>query len=338
MPEPATTPLRTTAAVDEPRAVARRRRRSPRVGRRRCPSGSSPTRDRRAARRRRATGSSDADRHARAAPSPRPDERLCRSRRRRRARARSRAPASTPRDLDLVLVATIDADDRAARTRRRWSPSALGASRAGAIDVGAACTGFLSALALAAAADRVRPRRVVLVIGAELMSRAHSTPTTARTAALFGDGAGAVVVPRRRAGPDRAVVLRSDGARRRPRSSPTASEGADPRCTATTPSAHAVARMARGRRSEALAAAGLDARRDRPLRLPPGQRADPARGRRAARARPRARRRLDRQLRQHLRRVASRSRSPSRARRAPAPRRARAARRLRRRPHLGRRP
>ena len=58
---------------------------------------------------------------------------------------------------------------------------------------GAACTGFLSGLSLAAAQVEAGRARHVLVIGADLMSR-FVDPDDRRTAALFGDGAGAVVV------------------------------------------------------------------------------------------------------------------------------------------------
>jgi 3-oxoacyl-[acyl-carrier-protein] synthase-3 len=86
---------------------------------------------------------------------------------------------------------------------------ALGATRAGAFDVNAACTGFLAALDLACA--QVESGRVAnaLVIGADLMSRLVN-PSDRRTAALFGDGAGAVLVEGSgsvRVGP---TVLRSD--------------------------------------------------------------------------------------------------------------------------------
>jgi 3-oxoacyl-[acyl-carrier-protein] synthase III len=117
-----------------------------------------------------------------------------------------------PGDLDLVLVATM--------THEQLTPNAaplvaaeIGATRAGAIDVGAACSGFLSALALGAAqieSDRVGN---VLVVGADLMTRLIDRDDR-RTAALFGDGAGAVVMRSidapGRIGP---VVLRADGAR-----------------------------------------------------------------------------------------------------------------------------
>jgi 3-oxoacyl-[acyl-carrier-protein] synthase III len=92
-------------------------------------------------------------------------------------------------------------------------PSRIGASRAGAIDVGAACSGFLSALALGTGQIESGRAENVLVIGADLMSRLID-PDDRSTAALFGDGAGAVllsaVAGAGRIGP---VVLRSDGAR-----------------------------------------------------------------------------------------------------------------------------
>ena len=97
-----------------------------------------------------------------------------------------------PAELDLVVVATMSQDDllpNAAPLVAR----ALGASRAGAFDVGAACSGFLAGLALAAGQVEAGRARHVLVIGADLMSR-FVDPDDRRTAALFGDGAGAVVV------------------------------------------------------------------------------------------------------------------------------------------------
>ena len=95
-------------------------------------------------------------------------------------------------DVDLVLVATVAADailPNAAPLVARE----LGATRAGAMDVGAACTGFLSALALAAAQVEGGRSENVLVIGAEALSR-FVDPTDRGTAALFADGAGAALV------------------------------------------------------------------------------------------------------------------------------------------------
>ena len=87
----------------------------------------------------------------------------------------------------------------------RWPPTSilpnaaplvareLGATRAGAMDVGAACTGFLSALALAAAQVEGGRSDNVLVIGADVLSR-FIDRSDRGTAALFADGAGAALV------------------------------------------------------------------------------------------------------------------------------------------------
>jgi 3-oxoacyl-[acyl-carrier-protein] synthase-3 len=122
------------------------------------------------------------------------------------------AAALDPVEIDLILVATM--------THEQLTPSAaalvasrIGASRAGAIDVGAACSGFLSALALGTGQIESGRARHVLVIGADLMSRLIDHDDRS-TAALFGDGAGAVLLSAvggaGRIGP---VLLRSDGAR-----------------------------------------------------------------------------------------------------------------------------
>jgi 3-oxoacyl-[acyl-carrier-protein] synthase III len=97
-----------------------------------------------------------------------------------------------PSEIDLVLVATMKSDE--------LSPNAapivareLGAEYAGAMDIGAACTGFLSSLSLAASQIESQRANRVLVIGADLLSRLTDTSDRS-TAALFADGAGAAVV------------------------------------------------------------------------------------------------------------------------------------------------
>ncbi len=115
-----------------------------------------------------------------------------------------------PAELDLVLVATSTADE--------ISPNAaplvagrIGAERAGALDVGAACTGWLSALAMACGQIESGRARHALVVGADFLSRFLDFADR-DTAPLFADGAGAAVVsatdsPRGRVGP---IVLRAD--------------------------------------------------------------------------------------------------------------------------------
>jgi 3-oxoacyl-[acyl-carrier-protein] synthase-3 len=78
------------------------------------------------------------------------------------------------------------------------------------MDIGAACTGFLSALAMAAACIESGRAERVLVIGADVLSR-FTDPDDRRTAALFGDGAGAVVLGAAAEGGLGPVVLGQDG-------------------------------------------------------------------------------------------------------------------------------
>ena len=112
-------------------------------------------------------------------------------------------------DLDLVLVATVSADELTPNAAPLVAHS-LGASRAGAIDVGAACTGFLSALALGTAWIESGRGERVLVVGADMLSR-FTNRDDRRTAVLFGDGAGAVVLAAGEGGGLGPVVLHQDG-------------------------------------------------------------------------------------------------------------------------------
>jgi 3-oxoacyl-[acyl-carrier-protein] synthase-3 len=114
-------------------------------------------------------------------------------------------------DVDLVLVATATPDEVMPNAAPQVA-HALGAVRAGAFDIGAACTGFLSALAVGAAQIESGRVQTALVIGADLMSRI-TAPDDRATAAVFADGAGAVVLKataqESRIGP---IVLGADGA------------------------------------------------------------------------------------------------------------------------------
>jgi 3-oxoacyl-[acyl-carrier-protein] synthase-3 len=114
-------------------------------------------------------------------------------------------------DVDLVLVATTTSDEQLPNTAPLVA-HALGASRAGAFDVGAACTGFLSALATGSSQIESGRAECVVVVGADFMSRI-TDPDDRATAAVFADGAGAVVLVATdqpsRIGP---VVLGADGA------------------------------------------------------------------------------------------------------------------------------
>ena len=115
-----------------------------------------------------------------------------------------------PADVNLVLVATLAADELTPNAAPLVAHD-LGAVNAGAMDVGSACTGFLSALQLASGQVEGGRADNALVIGAEVLSR-YVDPTDRGTAALFSDGAGAVVVrPATGGGRIGEIILRCDG-------------------------------------------------------------------------------------------------------------------------------
>lgn len=91
-----------------------------------------------------------------------------------------------------MIVATMAADDLTPNAAPLVARE-LGAAGAGALDVGAACSGFLTSLALACGQVEAGRAERVLAIGADLLSRL-TDPTDRGTAALFADGAGAALV------------------------------------------------------------------------------------------------------------------------------------------------
>lgn len=97
-----------------------------------------------------------------------------------------------PRDVDLILVATVTPEYLFPSTACLVQ-DALGATKAGAFDLLAGCSGFIYGLHLAAAAIRAGTHQVALVIGAETLSRIVNWQDR-NTCVLFGDGAGAVVL------------------------------------------------------------------------------------------------------------------------------------------------
>lgn len=112
-------------------------------------------------------------------------------------------------DLDLILVATCTGDYPVPATACLVQHQ-LGATKAAACDLAAACCGFVYALSVADAYVRTGMRHV-LVIGSEVMS-AITDWTDRNTCILFGDGAGAAVVSASEG--ERGILsthLRSDG-------------------------------------------------------------------------------------------------------------------------------
>jgi 3-oxoacyl-[acyl-carrier-protein] synthase-3 len=94
-------------------------------------------------------------------------------------------------ELDMILLATCTGDSPLPSTACRVQ-FRLGATRAAACDLSAACTGFVYALSVGEAYIRSGLRHV-LVIGSEVMSMLMDW-TDRTTCVLFGDGAGAVVL------------------------------------------------------------------------------------------------------------------------------------------------
>ena len=94
-------------------------------------------------------------------------------------------------EIDLILLATITPDQPTPSTACHVQRM-LG-SNAPAMDLGAACSGFMYALVTGMQFIKTGTYQRVLIIGADLMSRTVN-PADTKTFPLFGDGAGAVVI------------------------------------------------------------------------------------------------------------------------------------------------
>lgn len=116
-----------------------------------------------------------------------------------------------PADIDLLVLGTANPDQPLPATAC-FVQRNLGASRAVAFDVSAACSGFIFALAIANDMLLADPdRRTALVIGADIYSRSVDYEDR-KTCVLLGDGAGAVVLAK--SGPRQGVLgakVASDG-------------------------------------------------------------------------------------------------------------------------------
>ncbi|BFU44438.1 3-oxoacyl-ACP synthase III family protein [Krasilnikovia sp. MM14-A1004] len=103
------------------------------------------------------------------------------------------ADAHLPADrVDYLIVATSTGDSPQPPTSNLVQ-AAIGATRAACLDINVVCAGFVFGLALARSLVVANPDAVVLVVAADVYSRILDF-TDRRTAALFGDGAGAAVV------------------------------------------------------------------------------------------------------------------------------------------------
>lgn len=104
------------------------------------------------------------------------------------------AAGLTAEDIDLIIVATITPDMFFPSTACLLQEK-LGAKKAAAFDLSAACSGFIYGLATGSSMVASGMYKNVLVVGAETLSRITDY-TDRNTCILFGDGAGAVVLGR----------------------------------------------------------------------------------------------------------------------------------------------
>ena len=108
------------------------------------------------------------------------------------ARAALESAGIKPGDLDGIIVGTVCGDMMFPATSCLIQDR-LGASRAAAFDMNAACCGFIYGVNNAHALISARRMNVVLIVGVEVLSKLTDWSDRA-TCVLFGDGAGAVVM------------------------------------------------------------------------------------------------------------------------------------------------
>ncbi len=113
-----------------------------------------------------------------------------------------------PEDIDHIIIATVTPD--------RFLPSMsctvqekLGATGSAALDINAACSGFLYGMELAQSLIRTGASDAVLLLGSETLTRITDV-TDRNTVVLFGDGSGAAVL--RPCEPDTGVLSVKIGA------------------------------------------------------------------------------------------------------------------------------
>jgi len=115
-----------------------------------------------------------------------------------------------PADLDLIIVATSSPEHIFPATACLVQDR-IGAAKAGAFDLSAACSGFIYALYMATTAIQSHAVKNALVIGTETLSRLVNWKDR-NTCILFGDGAGAFVLEAgEEPGGVLSAVMRSDG-------------------------------------------------------------------------------------------------------------------------------
>lgn len=126
------------------------------------------------------------------------------------ARAAMEKAGVHPGELDAIVLSTATPDRLLPATAVDLQAE-LGASRAAAFDIGAACSGWLYGMTVAEGMIATGVAETILVVGAEKMSSIVDWNDRA-TCVLFGDGAGAVILKRSRTGKGiLSTFMRSDG-------------------------------------------------------------------------------------------------------------------------------
>ncbi|MDX1683397.1 MAG: beta-ketoacyl-ACP synthase III [Phycisphaeraceae bacterium] len=97
-----------------------------------------------------------------------------------------------PQQLDLLICATLTAEMSCPSSAARIVAE-LGATPAGAVDISAACSGFVYGMNMASALIASGQQETVAVVGVEVLSRITNWEDR-RTCVLFGDGAGAAIL------------------------------------------------------------------------------------------------------------------------------------------------
>jgi 3-oxoacyl-[acyl-carrier-protein] synthase-3 len=118
----------------------------------------------------------------------------------------------SPKDIDMILVATVSPDQPMPNTACVLQHK-LGARDCMAVDISAACTGFVYGFSIADQFIRSGTYKNILVVGAEVLHR-YVSYKDRETCILFGDGAGAAVISRAKEEEDSKVYsvhLHADG-------------------------------------------------------------------------------------------------------------------------------
>ncbi len=117
-----------------------------------------------------------------------------------------------PEDIDQILYATCTGDTPIPSTAC-WLQKKLGAHRAWALDINAACSGFVYGVSIADQFIQSGKVKTSLVVGADVLS-AFTNWSDRTSCILFGDGAGAAILERTSADSERRILsshLKSNG-------------------------------------------------------------------------------------------------------------------------------